>query len=107
MFDFYPGLSHIDVTSHKKFSEGKQAHVGMEASKTNQTRWESMTPQHFHTIPTSCAISPPLTQICYVFASCVQRRVVEGSGVGIVVGVWCILMCMESELYGVLPYAMV
>jgi len=27
-------------TSHKKFSEGKQAHVGMEASKTNQTRWE-------------------------------------------------------------------
>jgi len=39
-----------------KFSEGKQAHVGMEASKTNQTRWESMTPQHFHTILTSCAI---------------------------------------------------
>ena len=35
--------------SHKKFSEGKQAHVGMEALKTNQTRWESMTPQHFHT----------------------------------------------------------
>ena len=27
-------------TSHKKFSEGKQMHVGMEASKTNQTRWE-------------------------------------------------------------------
>ena len=27
-------------TSHKKFSEGKQVHVGMEASKTNQTRWE-------------------------------------------------------------------
>ena len=26
--------------SHKKFSEGKQVHVGMEASKTNQTRWE-------------------------------------------------------------------
>ena len=24
-------------TRHKKFSEGKQAHVGMEASKTNQT----------------------------------------------------------------------
>ena len=57
-------------------------HVGMQASKTNQTRWESMTPQHFHTIPTSCAILPPLTQICYVFVSCVQRRVVEGSGVG-------------------------
>ena len=27
-------------TSHKKFSEGKQVHVGMEASKSNQTRWE-------------------------------------------------------------------
>ena len=33
-----------------------------------------MTPQHFHTIPTSCAILPPLTQICFVFVSCVQRR---------------------------------
>ena len=69
------------MTSHKKFSEGKQAHVGMEALKTNRTRWEWMTPQHFHTIPTSCAILPPLTQICYVFVSCVQIRVVEGSGV--------------------------
>ena len=61
-------------TSHKKFSEGKHAHVGMEASKTNQTRWDSMTPQHFHTIPKSCAILPPLTM--HVFVSCVQRRVV-------------------------------
>ena len=26
-------------TSHKKFSDGKQVHVGIEASKTNQTRW--------------------------------------------------------------------
>ena len=75
-------LRHVYLTSHKKFSEEKQAHVGMEASKTNQTRWESMTPQHFHTIPTSCAILPPLTQICFVFVSCVQRRVVEGSVVG-------------------------
>ena len=40
-----------------------------------------MTPQYFHTIPTSCAILPPLTQICFVFVSCVQSRVVEGSGV--------------------------
>ena len=55
-------------------------HVGMEASKTNQTRWESTTPQHFHTIPTSCAILLPLAQIHYVFVSSVQRRVVEGSG---------------------------
>ena len=28
----------LTYTSHKKFSEGKQVHVGMEASKTNQTR---------------------------------------------------------------------
>jgi len=41
-----------------------------------------MTPQHFHTIPASCAILSPLTQICFVFVSCVQRRVVEGSWVG-------------------------
>jgi len=42
-----------------------------------------MTPQHFHTIPTSCAILPPLRPICFVFVSCVQRRVVEGSVVGV------------------------
>ena len=30
----------IIIESHKKFSEGKQVHVGMEASKTNQTGWE-------------------------------------------------------------------
>ena len=30
----------LHSTSHKKFSEGKQVHLGMEASKTNQTRWE-------------------------------------------------------------------
>jgi len=30
----------LTVTSHKKFSEWKQAHVGMEPSKSNQTRWE-------------------------------------------------------------------
>ena len=28
------------ITSYRKFSERKQVHVGMEASKTNQTRWE-------------------------------------------------------------------
>ena len=38
-----------------------------------------LTPQHFHTIPTSCAILLPLQ---FVFVSCVERRVVEGSGVG-------------------------
>ena len=55
----------------------------MEAVKTNQTRWESMIPQHFHTIPTSCAIifATTYTNMLCVF-SCVQRGVVEGSGVG-------------------------
>ena len=83
--------------SHKKFSEGKQAHVGMEALKTNRTRWESMTPQHFHTIPTSCAILPAQFQ----YAMCLLVVCREGlwKAVGsVVVGVWCILMCMESEL---------
>ena len=41
-----------------------------------------MTPQHFHTVPTSCAILLPFTQIRSVFVSCVQRRFVEGSQVG-------------------------
>jgi len=42
-----------------------------------------MTPQHFHTIPTSCAILPPLiyTYMLCMFVSCVQG-VVEGSMVG-------------------------
>jgi len=63
-------------TSHKKFSEGKQAHLGMEASKTSQTRWESMTPQHFHTIPTSCAILPPLT-MCSVLNTSAQTELIS------------------------------
>jgi len=41
-----------------------------------------MTLQHFRTIPTSCAILLSLTQICFVFVSCVQRRIVEGSVMG-------------------------
>ena len=67
-----------------------------------------MTTQHFHTISTSCAILPPLTQICFVqvFLSCVQR-VVESSVVGsVVVGVhvdvhgeW--LMLWVTALYNV------
>ena len=56
----------------KKFSKGKQAHVGMEPSNKMRT-----TPQHINTIPTSCAILE--TMLC---ASCVHRRVVEGSGEG-------------------------
>ena len=41
-----------------------------------------MTPQHLHAIPTSCAILTSLTHVYFVFVSCVQRMVVEGSGVG-------------------------
>ena len=48
-------------TSHKKFSEGKQVHVGMEASKTNQTRWEwhhnTFTPS-LHLVP-FCQLHTP------------------------------------------------
>ena len=53
----------------------------MEPSKPTKLDCMGMTPKHFYTIPTSSAILPPLTQICFVFVSCVQRRVVEGSGV--------------------------
>ena len=44
----------------------------------NQPNKMGTTPQHIHTIPTSCAILP--TVFC---VSCVHRRVVEGSGEGI------------------------
>ena len=42
----------------QKFSEGKQAQVWMEASKSNPKQ-VGMTPQQFHTIPKSC---PPGVQ---------------------------------------------
>ena len=73
-----------------------------------------MTPQHFHTIPTSCAILPLLTQICFVCLLAVCRglwKSVVGSagtacwcawGVGYVVGV-CNVQCVcytECGRYG-------
>ena len=51
----------------------------MEPSKTNPDENDTTT---LHTIPTSCAILLPLSQIRFVFVSCVQRKVVEGSHVG-------------------------
>ena len=48
--------------------------------------------------PTSCAILLPITKICFVLVSCMQRRVVEGSG-WVVVGVYYMLMCIGSELW--------
>ena len=62
----------------KKFSKGKQAHVGMEPSKTSQTRCE----RHHNTFTPSLHLVP-FCQLCFVFVSCVHRRVtVEGSGEG-------------------------
>ena len=63
--------------NYPKVTKEWKGHAGMEPSKSNK-----LDPKHFHTIPTSCAILPPLTQICFVFVSCVQRKVVEGSVVG-------------------------
>ena len=37
---YKPQLARFIVKSQKDFSEQKQAHVGMEPSKTSQTRWE-------------------------------------------------------------------
>ena len=64
--------------SPKCFLSGKQPH---DETKTNQTRWE----WHHNTFPPSLHLMPfllPLTQICFMFVSCVKRRVVEGSGLG-------------------------
>ena len=87
IYQKYGTLGMPDYTSHKKSSERKQVHVGMEASKTNQTKM-GMTPQHFHTIPTSCAICHHLHKYALCFF-------VVG---WVVVVVQCVLMCMESEL---------
>ena len=75
------GMYGMYGTSHKKFSEGRQAHVGMEALKTNQTRWESMTPQHFtpslHLVP----FCRSLHKYALLSVSCVQGFA-EGCAVG-------------------------
>ena len=68
-------MYYIKVT--KKFSKGKQAHVGMEPSKTSQTRRE----RHHNTFTPSLHLVP-FCQLCFVFVSCVHRRVVESSGEG-------------------------
>ena len=63
--------------SQKKVSERKQ---GMEPSKTSQTRWE----RHHNTFTPSLHLVL-FCQLCFVFVSCVHRRVVElveGSGEG-------------------------
>ena len=51
----------------KKFSEWKQVHVGMEPSKTNQTRWEwhhnNFTPS-LHLVP-FCQLCTPKNSLVY------------------------------------------
>ena len=49
----------------------------MEPSKTNPTRWE----WHHNNFTPSLHLVP-FCQLCFVFVSCVHRRVVEGSGMG-------------------------
>ena len=71
-------------TSPKKFSKGKQVHVGMERSKTSRTRWE----RHHNTFTPSLHLVP-FCQLCFVFVSCVHMRVEEGSGEGIAVCCAC------------------
>ena len=51
--------------NYPKVTKEWKGHAGMEPSKSNK-----LDPKHFHTIPTSCAILPPLTQICFVFVTC-------------------------------------
>ena len=67
---------YIQVT--KKFSERKQAHVGMGPSKTSRTKWE----RHHNTFTPSLHLVP-FCQLCFVFVSCVHSTVVEGSWEGI------------------------
>ena len=67
----------------------------MEASKTNQTRW-GMTPQHFHTIPTSCAICHHLHK--YALCSLVVCREGLWKAVGwVVVGVYIVHLDVHGE----------
>ena len=68
----------------KKFS---LVHVGMEPSKPSKQ--DGPTPQHFHTIPKSCVILAIMPYISCVH-SCVHRRVVEGNGLGIGMGVYIV-----------------
>ena len=57
-------------------------HVGMETSKTNQTTvYGNDTTTLSHHPYILCHFAATYT-ICFVFVSFVQRRVVEGSGVG-------------------------
>ena len=81
----YSGQASITKVT-KKFSECKQAQVGMEPSKISQ--------QHHNTFTSSLHLVP----FCYL---CLRLLVVCIGGlwkaVGrVLLGVWCMLMCVES-----------
>ena len=63
------------VWSHKKLSEWKQEHVGIDGTLKKPTKLDRNDTTIF------CAILPTIYP-CVVLAICVHRRVVEGSGVG-------------------------
>ena len=66
-------------------------HVGMEPSKTNQTRWE----QHHNNFTPSLHLVP-FCQLCFVFVVFIGGL---WKAVGwVVLGVECMLMCMGGEL---------
>ena len=51
-----------------------------------------MTPQHFHTIPTSCAIMSLLTQICFACLLAVCRGLWEA--------VWWVVLGVHVDVHG-------
>ena len=65
------------LKSQKSFPNEKSA--CRDGTLKNQPNKMGTTPQHIHTILHLVAFC----QLCFVFVSCVHRRVVEGSGEGI------------------------
>ena len=66
--------------SQKKFSEGKQVHVGMDPKKPTELDGNDTTTLSHH-LYILCLFAAAYTNMLCVFVSCVQR-VVEGSVVG-------------------------
>ena len=62
------------VESHKKVFQMKTS-ICRDGTLKNQPNKMGTTPQHIHTIPTSCAILQTMFCVC-----CVHWRVVKGSG---------------------------
>ena len=84
-----PCLAPLYDKSQKSFlNENKCMHTGMEPSKTNQTRWEWHHNNFLHLVP-FCQLA-----ICFVVSIGGLWKAVGW----VVLGVECMLMCMESEL---------